>query len=67
MSAFIVACDGSDGLRLIPPESYITPGAFRDVLVRVPTTLAAGRYVAIALLDYGGAEIKAAQVEFEIP
>ncbi len=49
------------------PESYITPGAFRDVLVRVPTTLAAGRYVAIALLDYGGAEIKAAQVEFEIP
>ncbi len=48
------------------PEAYITPKAFRDVLVRVPS-LPRGRYIAVTLLDYGGAEIKAAQVEFEIP
>lgn len=48
------------------PEAYITPGAFRDVVVDLPT-LAPGRYLAIVLLDYGGADITAAQVEFEIP
>ena len=25
MSAFIIACDGSLGFKLMPPESYITP------------------------------------------
>jgi hypothetical protein len=54
-------------LHTIPgSDVYLTPGAFRDVVVRIPT-LARGRYFAVALLDYGGAEIKAAQVEFEIP
>lgn len=52
--------------ELKAPDAYITPGAFRDVIVRLPT-LAPGRYAAIALLDYGAAEIKAAQVEFEVP
>lgn len=48
------------------PEAYITPGAFRDVIVRLPE-LATGRYAAIVLLDYGASEILAAQVEFSIP
>jgi hypothetical protein len=48
-------------------DAYLTPRAFRDILVRIPADLPAGRYVAVALLDYGGAEIRAAQVEFEIP
>jgi P pilus assembly chaperone PapD len=49
------------------PDAYVTPRAIRDVLIRIPADLPAGRYIAVALLDYGGAEIRAAQVEFEIP
>lgn len=52
--------------RLDGPEAYITPEAFRDILIRLPT-LARGRYVAVILLDYGAEEITAAQVEFEVP
>lgn len=48
------------------PEAYITPDAFRDILVRVPT-LPKGRYVAVVLLDFGGDEITAAQIDFEVP
>jgi len=51
---------------LAGPDVYLTPDAFRDVIVRVPP-LPRGRYFAVALLDFGGAEIKAAQVEFDIP
>lgn len=52
--------------RVAGPDAYITPGAFRDILIRVPA-LPAGRYLAVVLLDYGGDEITAAQVEFSIP
>jgi hypothetical protein len=48
------------------PDAYITPRAFRDVLIRIPD-LPAGRYIAVVLFDYGGVEIKAAQVEFAVP
>ena len=51
---------------LVGPEAYITPEGFRDILIRVPE-LPAGRYVAVVTLDYGGAELLAAQVEFEVP
>ena len=53
--------------RVPGPEVYLTPEAFRDILVRLPATLPRGRYVAVMLLDYGADEITAAQVEFEIP
>lgn len=53
--------------RLTAADAYLTPDAFRDVALRIPETLARGRYVAIVLLDFGGADIQAAQVEFEIP
>lgn len=52
--------------RLDGPEAYITPAAFRDILIRLPN-LARGRYAAVILLDYGAEEITAAQVEFEVP
>ncbi len=52
--------------RITGDDAYITPDAFRDILVRLPA-LARGRYAAIVLLDYGADEISAAQVEFEIP
>lgn len=52
--------------RLEGPEAYITPDGWRDILVRLPE-LRRGRYAAVVLLDYGGEEITAAQVEFEVP
>lgn len=47
-------------------DAYITPGAYRDILVRVPD-LPRGRYVAVMLFDFGGQEITAAQVELVLP
>ncbi|HRN52302.1 MAG TPA: hypothetical protein PK788_02340 [Gemmatimonadaceae bacterium] len=52
--------------RLTGDDAYVTPDAFRDILVRLPA-LPRGRYAAIVLLDFGADEISAAQVEFEIP
>jgi hypothetical protein len=52
--------------RVDGPEAYITPEAFRDILIRLPN-LPRGRFVAVVLLDYGADEITAAQVEFEVP
>lgn len=48
------------------PAVYLTPRAFRDVIVRLPA-LAPGRYLGVMLLDYGGPDIKAAQLEIEVP
>lgn len=47
-------------------DAPMTPGSARWINLRMPT-LAAGDYVAILLLDYGGDEIAAAQVEFRVP
>lgn len=44
----------------------VLPGALRTVLVRIPA-LRLGRYVALALLDFGGPEIVAGQVELSVP
>ena len=52
--------------QLAGPEAYMTPGSYRDILVRLPS-LQRGRYVAVLLLDYGADEITAAQIEFEVP
>lgn len=49
--------------RLTPTP--VLPGALREIRLRVPK-LPAGRYVAVALLDYGGAEILAGQAELEV-
>jgi P pilus assembly chaperone PapD len=48
------------------PEFPVLPGALRRVTVPVPP-LARGSYVALALLDYGGAEIAAGQVPVRVP
>jgi hypothetical protein len=47
-------------------EFPILPGATRRLAVPLPA-LAPGKYVALTLLDYGGAEIAGGQIEFEIP
>jgi P pilus assembly chaperone PapD len=48
------------------PEFPVLPGAVRRVTVAVPA-LPRGRYVALALVDYGGAEIAGGQAELEVP
>jgi P pilus assembly chaperone PapD len=47
----------------IPVAEFPTlPGARRNLLVDIPQ-LAAGRYVVLAMLDFGGAEIAAGEIE----
>jgi hypothetical protein len=48
--------------RLDIPEFPSVPGSLRRVTVELPADLAAGAYVALALLDYAGQEIAAGQV-----
>ncbi|MFL5487966.1 MAG: fimbria/pilus periplasmic chaperone [Gemmatimonadaceae bacterium] len=40
-------------------------GAMRKVLVDVPADLPAGDYVVLALIDFGGAELVAGQIDFQ--
>jgi P pilus assembly chaperone PapD len=47
------------------PLAYALPGATMRVRAAVPA-LATGRYVVLAVMDYGGAEIAAAQLEHEV-
>ena len=48
------------------PALYALPGA--NALTKVPLpTLASGRYVVLAILDYGGDELAAGQIEYEVP
>lgn len=47
-------------------ELPMVPGSARYIPLRLPA-LPPGDYIAVVLLDYGGEEIAAAQVEFRIP
>lgn len=47
------------------PLAYALPGATMRVKAAVPS-LGVGRYVLLAVMDYGGAEIAAAQLEHEV-
>ncbi len=52
--------------REVPIEEFPTlPGATRRVLVDIPADLAAGDYVALALIDFGGAELVAGQIDYQ--
>jgi hypothetical protein len=52
----------------IPVAEFPTlPGALRRLELDVPTSLAAGSYVALALIDFGGTEIAAGQLELTVP
>jgi P pilus assembly chaperone PapD len=46
------------------PAAYALPGATMRVRAALPV-LAPGRYVVLAVMDYGGVEIAAAQLEYE--
>lgn len=58
--------DNSVVTTLKVEEFPILPGASRRLQVPLPT-LASGKYVALTLMDYGGADIAGGQVEFDIP
>jgi P pilus assembly chaperone PapD len=50
----------------VPIEEFPTlPGATRKVMVDAPSGLAAGDYVVLALIDFGGAEIVAGQIDYQ--
>jgi hypothetical protein len=57
--------DNSLAARVAIPDIYALPGACQVTRIRVPK-LAKGRYIVLALLDYGGDEIAAAQIEYEV-
>ena len=49
----------------VPIDEFPTlPGATRKVLIDVPAGLAAGDYVVLALIDFGGAELVAGQIDY---
>ena len=52
--------------REVPIEEFPTlPGATRRVLVDIPPDLAAGDYVVLALIDFGGNELVAGQIDYQ--
>ncbi|HEV7838491.1 MAG TPA: fimbria/pilus periplasmic chaperone, partial [Gemmatimonadaceae bacterium] len=57
--------DNSLAMQVPIPEFPTLPGATRKVMVDVPSGLAAGDYVVLALIDFGGAEIVAGQIDFQ--
>jgi P pilus assembly chaperone PapD len=57
--------DGSVAATIDVPDFPVVPGALRRLDVTLPT-LAAGKYLLIALLDYAGEEIAAGQAGFEV-
>ncbi len=57
--------DNSVAMQAPIPEFPTLPGATRKVLIDVPTGLAAGDYVVLALIDFGGAELVAGQIDFQ--
>jgi P pilus assembly chaperone PapD len=47
------------------PEFPTLPGALRKISTDVPAGLIAGDYVVLALIDFGGAELVAGQIDFQ--
>jgi P pilus assembly chaperone PapD len=57
--------DNSVAMQVPIAEFPTLPGAVRKVMVDAPTGLAAGDYVVLALIDFGGAEIVAGQIDYQ--
>ena len=57
--------DNSLAMQVPIAEFPTLPGATRKVVVDVPSGLAAGDYVVLALLDFGGAELVAGQIDYQ--
>jgi len=57
--------DNSVAAQAPVPEFPTLPGATRKVLVDVPAGLTPGDYVVLALIDFGGAELVAGQIDYQ--
>ena len=57
--------DNSLATQVQVPEFPTLPGSIRKVLVDVPRDLPAGDYVVLALIDFGGAELVAGQIDYQ--
>lgn len=57
--------DNSIAATVTMPISYTLPGARMATRAPMPK-LAPGRYIVLAVLDYGGDELAAGQIEFEV-
>ena len=51
----------------VPIAEFPTlPGATRRVLMDIPTELTAGDYVILAMIDFGGSELVAGQIDYQV-
>lgn len=57
--------DNSLAARVSIPEFPTLPGATRKVMIDVPLGLATGDYVVLALIDFGGADLVAGQIDLQ--
>jgi P pilus assembly chaperone PapD len=57
--------DNSVAMQVPVPEFATLPGATRKLNIGVPSGLAAGDYVVLALIDFGGAELVAGQIDYQ--
>jgi P pilus assembly chaperone PapD len=57
--------DNSLAAQVAIPEFPTLPGATRKVMLDVPAGLTPGDYVVLALIDFGGAELVAGQIEYQ--
>lgn len=57
--------DNSVAMQVPITEFPTLPGATRKLLIDVPTGLGAGDYVVLALIDFGGPELVAGQIDFQ--
>jgi P pilus assembly chaperone PapD len=57
--------DNSLAMQVPVPEFATLPGAIRKLNIDVPSGLAAGDYVVLALIDFGGADLVAGQIDYQ--
>jgi P pilus assembly chaperone PapD len=57
--------DNSLAMQVPITEFPTLPGATRKVMLDVPSGLAPGDYVVLALIDFGGAELVAGQIDYQ--
>jgi P pilus assembly chaperone PapD len=57
--------DNTLAMQVPIPEFPTLPGAVRKLAVGVPNGLAPGDYVVLALIDFGGAELVAGQIDYQ--
>ena len=58
--------DNSVAAKVAIPEFPTLPGASRKVMIDVPADLSVGDYLVLALIDFGGAELVAGQIDLQV-